>query len=509
MPRLKQDNLGAKGESRFSEWCEDEGLICNKSLRDRAGWDYIVDFEHDEASADLLDHRRHPLSCVVQVKTIQDSTDRASVKLNMAERLAKEPKPSFLVVLKVDEHKNFSSAHVIHIIGECLATILKRLRREESLCNRESINKKHITFKVTEDSRIDLSGESLKEAFVKSVGTDLQKYISEKSRQLSSLGYEMNAFEGKFVMTAPDVNTLIDFLLGEKGDAQVDSFEVFETRFGIRLPHLRPVSGKVTLTPHPSDRCKIKLRNPKHDYPVVLDGEVYHLPLLIEGRRRTLFKCDLLRIAVDQSAEGSSVQLSQDAISEATIESWEIFHMVRWMIWSSATTVDISVERFGKVLSLTLSDAIERVKIDESQLIRNAHLFELLGNLQRLAGSDNKETFDSEDVRDAHDGTVMLSTLMSKKGLIYTVRPVSDRFRSITEDGILIINKISIGNTVFGYFGEADFKMDIHDGEAVICLSSLVLKGAEVIGGNREDFDEFKRSICAEDKDRLYFSAEA
>lgn len=262
MAKLKQDNLGAKGESRFSEWCEDEGLICNKSLRDRAGWDYIVDFEHDEASKDLLDHRKHPLSCVVQVKTIHDSNDSIAVKLNMAERLAKEPKPAFFVILKVDDKKNFTSAHVIHVVDGCLFAILKRLRQEESRANRKFINRKRITFKTTDDNRIELSGASLRRAFIKYAGTDLQKYISNKAEQISSLGYEIRSYGGKIVLTAPNVDELVDIFMGEKKEVPVDSFEAYETRFGITLPHIRPTAGKITITPNPSDRCKVKFKNP-------------------------------------------------------------------------------------------------------------------------------------------------------------------------------------------------------------------------------------------------------
>ncbi len=99
---LSSDPLGAKGESRFQEICEDAGLICNKATRDRGGWDFIVEFQFEDAEEDYsLDSRTIPLSCHVQVKTLLAQNDRFKVRLSAAERLAKEIKPAFIYVFKV------------------------------------------------------------------------------------------------------------------------------------------------------------------------------------------------------------------------------------------------------------------------------------------------------------------------------------------------------------------------------------------------------------------------
>src|SRR5205809_6637408 len=99
---LDSDPQGAKGESRFQEICEDAGLICNKSTRDRSGWDFIVEFQFGDAEdPSPLDSRTPPLSCHVQVKTLRAENDRFRMRLSSAERLAKEIKPAFVYVFKV------------------------------------------------------------------------------------------------------------------------------------------------------------------------------------------------------------------------------------------------------------------------------------------------------------------------------------------------------------------------------------------------------------------------
>jgi hypothetical protein len=125
---IGSDPQGAKGENRFQEICEDAGLICNKATRDRAGWDFIVEFQFGNAGEDRsLDSRIVPLSCHVQAKTLLARIDRVQVRLSSAERLAKEIKPAFIYVFKV-VGTEITGAYLIHIIGNPLERILKRLR---------------------------------------------------------------------------------------------------------------------------------------------------------------------------------------------------------------------------------------------------------------------------------------------------------------------------------------------------------------------------------------------
>jgi hypothetical protein len=56
---LNSDELGAKGESHFREICADAKLVCNKSDRERTGWDFLVEFPSG-SDRDPLD-LQHPM----------------------------------------------------------------------------------------------------------------------------------------------------------------------------------------------------------------------------------------------------------------------------------------------------------------------------------------------------------------------------------------------------------------------------------------------------------------
>jgi hypothetical protein len=80
---LNADELGKKGEARFSEICNDTKLVRNPSTdQDRTGWDYIVEFEQQAPIGnETLDSRPSRLSIHVQVKTMWDTSDRFRMRL--------------------------------------------------------------------------------------------------------------------------------------------------------------------------------------------------------------------------------------------------------------------------------------------------------------------------------------------------------------------------------------------------------------------------------------------
>ena len=155
---IDQHRLGTKGEQRFGELCADAGLTSNKAGVDLAGWDFIVNFEIDNAQSTWLDRRRTPYSCYVQVKTTWEESKSVRLKLNMAERLAIEAIPTFICIFKVRRNLQFADAYLIHIGDDRLASILKRLRRAQADMDRVPLDKQFISFTPREEERIDVTG---------------------------------------------------------------------------------------------------------------------------------------------------------------------------------------------------------------------------------------------------------------------------------------------------------------------------------------------------------------
>ena len=272
---LSSDELGKKGESCFSEICSDAKLTCNPSTYDRTGWDFIVEFPYESlGQQSTLDKRHSPISCHVQVKTMWSSNDSFRMRLSSAERLAKEPKPAFVYVFKVNKKLEFVDAYLIHMLDDNLAAVLKRLRSEHAKGIKAvaAINKKYVTFRASQTGqRLPTSGEALRSALVALCAPTPESYIQKKRDQLEHLGFELRPFHAETKLVIEGHEAFVEAFLGLR-KIEVTEWNAFETRFGIKLPLKEGSSSKGILhvQPHPVDRCVIAVRENPLSPPILL-----------------------------------------------------------------------------------------------------------------------------------------------------------------------------------------------------------------------------------------------
>jgi hypothetical protein len=228
---MNSDELGDKGEQRFAELCVDAGLICNKSGRDRSGWDFIVEFPYSTPTIpDSLDRRPQPPECRAQIKTVWSRSRNVKLRLSSAERLAKHPQLACIFVMVVREDDlEFDCVYCIHVIDDILSHILKSLRQCQAK-DATKVNKSSISFNyITSGNRIPASGAALKE-FIETVwGKDGNAYSRKKNDQISSLGFVGRPYSGRFTLAVENERETADVMLGLK-KGRVRAFEVNEMR---------------------------------------------------------------------------------------------------------------------------------------------------------------------------------------------------------------------------------------------------------------------------------------
>ncbi len=232
---LTPDELGDVGESLFRKLCSQGKLICNKSDRDRTGWDFRVEFPIDAPSGITLD-QRSPRVCQVQLKsTAGGSETRVPARLSSIERLAKDGAPAAVVVLRMRPDGTELMGYVIHLIDKELARILRRLRRAEA-DGRRDINHMTITFNYLKGKRFKPTGDELREALAEICQVDVAAYAEMKRHQLASLGYDegggMEA-EALLWIESPDHFTKI---LSGLAPLKPERLQAYDRRFGIRVP---------------------------------------------------------------------------------------------------------------------------------------------------------------------------------------------------------------------------------------------------------------------------------
>lgn len=257
---LTSDELGNLGESKFIYLCE-EGrpqLIVNKALKDQSGWDFIVEFPHDNRQKVGLDKRQNPMSTRFQQKTLWVDNDRVKFKLSSLERLAKDPGPAFICALKYNEEIECVECYVVHVIDDFLAFVLQRLRQHEA-SGEKPINQIDVDVYPTKVARrVEPTHDSIVAVITDSVGGDVNEYVHKKREQIENLGFGPKPFDFNFSLPETEKSKFTDSLLGGSQELEVAEIQGSETRFGITLP-LPVMSGRVTLniSPAPRDTCDV------------------------------------------------------------------------------------------------------------------------------------------------------------------------------------------------------------------------------------------------------------
>lgn len=247
--------LGRWGETCFAAMCSAVGLIAHKPDYDVNGWDFLVEFPYTktEANTDLVE-RPEPMQCFVQVKTIWEGGQGVDLRLSSAARLGKSPLPSFLCILEASETIEIRGLHIVHMWGQPLERVLRKLREMQAKGQSTLINKVDFRVPVPRAAdRLQATGASLRCAMEKFVGDDYAGYIREKEVFLRTAGFPARPVTGTISFKAERPADYSDFLLGLK-PLPVADFKADETRWGITLP-LQLASQPVTVQaiPRPID----------------------------------------------------------------------------------------------------------------------------------------------------------------------------------------------------------------------------------------------------------------
>jgi hypothetical protein len=296
---LDSDQLGQLGETEFEALCVRAGLVPNPSTWDRKGWDFVVDWR-ETGSTLPHDRRPTPRSCLVQVKTVWQETRSVRIRLASIDHLAKDLKPAFVVVTKINNELEIVEAGIAHLEGEFLAYVLKALR--EASASGTSIGSVHLDLSVAKwFSPLSLDHHSVRQAMEDAIGPSMEVYSSHKQRQLRDLGFEDARFVIRGAIVAADEDALVDGLWGLHSLELVDA-TAEEMRFGIPLP-LDEFSGSGTLNiqTKPHDSCRIVARQQGRELPHTFKGKMFIAPrdLMSPGRMKMLIRSDHFSLTLD------------------------------------------------------------------------------------------------------------------------------------------------------------------------------------------------------------------
>ncbi|WP_127559279.1 hypothetical protein [Saccharospirillum alexandrii] len=278
-------DLGLMGESTFSLWCADVGLIPNGSQVDKTGWDFFVEFPFDTG---LSPHEIHKsaFECKVQVKATDKKDRKLPITLSNLRRLITAQMPAFFVFIEFDGKDTAQRAFVLHVDNELISKVLKRLHEIEQSENDNNFNKRKMTINYDDSNLLnEPNGSSLKECVLNHIGDDVSEYIANKKSHLESTGYEDGFAQITFTTEGEDnLKSLIDVSLGIEEEVEIAKFKGVDTRFGIlsNNPSLSSDGGKLAM-PNlaPTSEGKIRFKEDRLSSGLVFECKFYNSPFNI------------------------------------------------------------------------------------------------------------------------------------------------------------------------------------------------------------------------------------
>jgi len=490
---LNADELGEKGQAHFKEICADAKLICNQSDRDRTGWDFIIEYPFEAVnSATPLESRKTPLSCHVQVKTLLDKNDKFQTRLSSAERLAKELKPAFIYVFKVNESLQFTHAYLIHILDEPLGKILKRLRKEDSIRNLAP-NKKVLSWSASIDGKmIPPTGLALRDALSAAVGTDLRAYAAKKEKQLETLGFEERPYTAEMALKLNGAD-LVDVFLGLRKNVPVIHLRADHTRFGIRIPmpELTEKDAIVTIQPSPADTCTITVGSDPISKPAVFKGQVFFpaIPNLPPELGKILFKTDLFSMIFTRNGWTFN---SETNLPPQTPTIWASYWRLAFVMATGVGTIQIASNT--RPLNPSVNVTSKADELDPEQCRFLIMLCEQLSSLFRFVGVADEPKLSMKVIAGNAQQIAAAYGLISPES-----KEVTLTFSLLSETGeipeetvafdVLCVDYLELGDVALGYYALAHMVGNHLDDKTEWESEGVVLKGLKQLHSLPKDYE--------------------
>ena len=244
-------DLGEMGESIFSLWCASVGLTANKSIIDRHGWDYIVEFPLPIHSNTNSLHES-AIVCKVQIKATDKKEKKLPIKLSNLRRLATDLVPTFIIFIEFNCMDIAEEAYIVHIDNQRCTEILKKIHLVTQKYPNKKLNEQTMTIKYDKSHKILYpDGEHLKNSLVNHIGKSYSKYIADKKSHLEKTGFENGHGNISILIKGKEeIHNLIDSLMGLPKKTNVAKFVGYNSRFGIleKNPFIEQNEGQIEFT---------------------------------------------------------------------------------------------------------------------------------------------------------------------------------------------------------------------------------------------------------------------
>jgi hypothetical protein len=418
------------------------------------------------------------------------------VRLSSAERLAKEIKPAFIYVFKV-VGTEITDAYLIHIIGNPLERILKRLREMQAAGQGNRINKKFISFSAARDGkRIDPTGRALRVAIQAACGRDLHEYYGRKTKQIRGLGFEPFPVTGTFrFRSVRGLDQLVEVVLGVQKNVEIDHLQAFETRFGIPLPlrEFSPDTHLLTIEPHPIDTCTVTVRNDELGPPSVFDAQLFIPP--ISGLPQPFFKflvrSPMFSLLIPFQGQLTYWHEEDIRTQKHPPERWVDLARCLLALAVGKATIEVRAHKRTDYIEWNIDEIT--APFDASSCHRWLSVCEYTATLFSSAGIARGFGISIQDIDESGKDIIEAYACLNGKvsGLVFRTTREEGIIETDTSTRTLVINYVGIGDLLLGYYTLVDLVPEI-SADHVVWRSLKIIPGQiRPIIRASEDFANF------------------
>lgn len=430
-------DIGTMGESFFQTWCAASGLTANKSLIDRTGWDFIVEFPHEPAPG-FADSNGPPIECRVQVKATDNKARKCQITLSNLHRLATSLSPVFFLFLEFDGKQDPQRAFLVHLGEDLIRSILKRVREIDQSEKENQFNKRKMTIKYNEKDKIaPLTGWAVRENIEKHVLIDLTTYSENKQRILQSAGYEESYGKIKFnTLNEENLEHLIDVSLGLRESVDVNNTTFHSSRFGVlssvaikkgetanlKMPNLKPSATGI-----------LRFRESKYTAGLTFDCQIFSSPFN-QGAPKNLVKYRIegtfFDIILKPHANTINYSFSLEACEISLLDLIEALKLMSMLERNSnGITMSIEVEGYPSTEYSLGSN-------ENKNLVGTPDLFEKLNNISCFFNFDRKAIVSYNEILKRESLIYNIDKIISSPDSVWRVEFSVDDDSFTTENGV-------------------------------------------------------------------------
>lgn len=277
------DDLGRIGQDALSTWASQVGATANPSIRDRHGWDFLLQVPLQIGpKSGPLDRAPAEIACMIQVKATRTGARSVPIKLSNWRRMVSDAIPWFVALVHLDQDLRPSRAFLVHVDEAWSAKVLRRLR-ELDQADPSTLSGQTLSIVAEDrDELAELHGRALVERIRAVVTPTQHAYVEKKMSTFATLGYD-DAPRGV------DVSIRIadgpEFWNGvaELGVCLRKTFpgqvyaKAYDQRFGMRgtLADLSPEDGPIEFSPSPVATATLALSEPGSSDGAMFDCLLY------------------------------------------------------------------------------------------------------------------------------------------------------------------------------------------------------------------------------------------